>query len=257
MGLFKRKTGSLPPRERMPRHIAIIMDGNGRWAKKRGLPRSAGHAAGAKTFRAISEYCDAIGIAQLSVFAFSTENWSRPAEEVEGILNLLRRYLDEACRELAEQNVQLRFIGRLDRLPADMQEKIGEIEAISAGHTGLIVNVCLNYGGRADILDAAKAFGEACAKGEADPQSLDEAGFARYLYTRGEPDPDLLIRTGDEKRISNFMLWQAAYAELYFTPRLWPDYAPADLNEAIRWFAGRNRRFGGVVDKRGAGRPDK
>ena len=244
MKLFGRSRVKLPPKEKFPRHIAIIMDGNGRWASRRGLPRKLGHSAGAERFRTISEYCGEIGVEALSVFAFSTENWNRPREEVEGILGLLRKYLDESCEKLAQKNARLRFLGRLDVLPADILEKIERIDRISAQQTGIIVNVCINYGGRADIVDAARAFAARCASGEADADALDEAAFSSYLYTKDVADPDLLIRTGGEMRISNFLLWQAAYAELYFTKTLWPEFGTAELDAAIAWFAQRQRRFG-------------
>ena len=244
MKLFGRSRDRLPPREKYPRHIAIIMDGNGRWAARRGLPRKLGHSAGAERFRTISEYCGEIGVEVLSVFAFSTENWSRPREEVEGILSLLRKYLDESCEKLAQKNARLRFLGRLDVLPADILEKIARIDRISAQQTGIIVNVCINYGGRADIVDAARAFAARCEADETEAAALDEAAFSSYLYTKDIPDPDLIIRTGGEMRISNFLLWQAAYAELYFTKTLWPDFATAELDAAIAWYAQRKRRFG-------------
>lgn len=244
MKLFGRNRVKLPPKERFPRHIAIIMDGNGRWAARRGMPRKLGHSAGAERFRAISEYCGEIGVEALSVFAFSTENWNRPHEEVEGILNLLRKYLDESCEKLAQKNARLRFLGRLDVLPADILEKIDRIDRISAQQTGIIVNVCINYGGRADIVDAARAFAVRCASGAASAAALDETAFSSYLYTKDVADPDLLIRTGGEMRISNFLLWQAAYAELYFTKTLWPDFGTAELDAAIAWYAQRQRRFG-------------
>ncbi|MBQ4048458.1 MAG: isoprenyl transferase [Clostridia bacterium] len=244
MKLFGKRRDILPDKEKFPRHIAIIMDGNGRWASKRGMPRKLGHSAGAERFREISEYCGEIGVEALSVFAFSTENWNRPADEVEGILNLLRKYLDESCEKLAAKNARLRFLGRLDALPEDIREKIARIDAISAKQTGIIVNVCINYGGRADIVDAVKRYAADCAAGKADPAALDETAFSPYLYTGDLPDPDLLIRTGGEMRISNFLLWQSAYAELYFTDTLWPEFEPAELDKAIAWFASRKRRFG-------------
>ena len=244
MKLFGRRRVQLPPKEKFPRHIAIIMDGNGRWANRRGMPRRFGHSAGAERFREISEYCGELGIEALTVFAFSTENWNRPQDEVDGILNLLRKYLDESCETLAQKNARLRFLGRLDVLPDDIREKIARIDRISAAQTGIIVNVCINYGGRADIIDAARAFAAQCAARETDPAALNEAAFSSYLYTKGVPDPDLLIRTGGEMRISNFLLWQSAYAELYFTDALWPDFDKSELNQAIAWFAQRKRRFG-------------
>lgn len=229
---------------KIPNHVAIILDGNGRWAKAKGMPRNYGHMQGAKTVEVICEEAYRMGIQYLTVYAFSTENWNRPQDEVDGILNLLRKYLDESCETLAQKNARLRFLGRLDVLPDDIREKIARIDRISAAQTGIIVNVCINYGGRADIIDAARAFAAQCAARETDPAALDEAAFSSYLYTKGVPDPDLLIRTGGEMRISNFLLWQSAYAELYFTDALWPDFDKSELNQAIAWFAQRKRRFG-------------
>ena len=247
MGLFRKNKVALPPREQFPRHIAIIMDGNGRWAKKRGLPRKLGHSAGAERFRTLSTYCNEIGIQTLTVFAFSTENWNRPAEEVEGILNLLRKYLDDACDELIKKNARLRILGRLDALPEDILERIRKIDEVSARQTGILVNICVNYGGRADIVDAAKAYAKRCAETGADPDSLTESDFSDLLTTAGIPDPDLLIRTGGELRVSNFLLWQSAYAELYFSDVLWPDFDERELDRAIAWFAGRDRRYGKIA----------
>ena len=246
MALFRRNKKNGTAAAVMPRHIAIIMDGNGRWAKKRGLPRSFGHSAGAETFRAISRYCDSIGVEQLTVFAFSTENWKRPQDEVEGIMDLLRKYLRDSCAQLAEENVRLRFLGDTDRLPRDIQDLIEKNRVISDACTGIIVNVCVNYGGRLDIVRAAQKLAQKVKNGEIQPEEIDEELFSESLWTRGLPDPELLIRTGAESRISNFLLWQSAYSELYFTDTLFPDFTPEKLDEAISWFAGRKRRFGGV-----------
>jgi undecaprenyl diphosphate synthase len=245
MGLVSRKKKT-PEATVLPRHIAIIMDGNGRWAKKRGLPRSFGHSAGAERFRDISEYCGELGIEQLSVFAFSTENWKRPPEEVAGIMDLLRKYLKESCEKLAVKNARLRFLGDLSLLPGDIRDLIAKISEICTNCTGIIVNVCINYGGKSDILSAAKELARRCKSGEINLEAFGEADFAKLLYTKGLPDPDLLIRTGGEKRISNFMLWQSAYSELFFTDILWPDFGRAQLDDAILYFSHRNRRFGAV-----------
>lgn len=243
MGRFnRRKEAPL----KIPPHIAIIMDGNGRWAKKRALPRRFGHSAGAENFRVISEYCGEIGISQLTVFAFSTENWKRPPEEVSEIMLLLKKYLKESCEKLAIKNARIRFSGDTSSLPDDIVALIEQIGEISKECTGMIVNVCVNYGGRSDILNAAKELAIKYKNGEAELDSFSEHDFSKLLYTKGLPDPDLLIRTGAEKRISNFLLWQAAYSELYFTDILWPDFGKRQLDKAILFYSQRNRRFGGV-----------
>ena len=229
----------------LPRHIAIIMDGNGRWAKQRGLPRTAGHAAGAETFRRVATYARDIGLEFLTVYAFSTENWKRPAEEVSTIMGLLERYLHEAIAKMERDRVKMRFFGDTTVLSPKLQELIARTAEISTRFEGCQVNICVNYGGRDEILRAARAYGVACARGEA-PELTEEA-FGDYLYSAGVPDPDLLIRPGGEERISNFLLWQAAYAEFYFTDVLWPDFTPAELDKAIAAFQGRSRRYGGLM----------
>ena len=229
----------------LPRHIAIIMDGNGRWAKQRGLPRTAGHAAGAETFRRVATYARDIGLEFLTVYAFSTENWKRPAEEVSTIMGLLERYLHEAIAKMERDRVKMRFFGDTTVLSPKLQELIARTAEISTRFEGCQVNICVNYGGRDEILRAARAYGAACARGEA-PELTEEA-FGDYLYSAGVPDPDLLIRPGGEERISNFLLWQAAYAEFYFTDVLWPDFTPAELDKAIAAFQGRSRRYGGLM----------
>lgn len=243
---FRKKSKTALDAARMPRHIAIIMDGNGRWATERGLSRSMGHSAGAETFRKISEKCNELGISCLTVYAFSTENWSRPAEEVNAIMGLLRRYLKEASVSLIQKNVRLHVIGDRTNLPKDIVESIEEIHKMAEQCTGIRVNLAINYGGRREIMQAAQKLAYDAVKGLIDPEKIDEAALESRLYTAGLPDPDLLIRTGSEQRISNFLLWQAAYAELYFTKVLWPSFGEADLLEAIAWFQARNRRFGGV-----------
>ncbi len=246
MAIFNRNSKDGTAAAVLPRHIAIIMDGNGRWARKRGLPRKLGHSAGAETFRTISRYCDSIGVEQLTVFAFSTENWKRPSDEVEGIMNLLRKYLKDSCAELAAENVRLRFLGDLDVLPEDIKELIEQNRVISEKCDGIIVNVCVNYGGRLDIVRAAQKLAKKVQAGELSPEDIDEDMFSDSLWTCGLPDPDLMIRTGAESRISNFLLWQSAYSELYFTETLFPDFSPDRLDEAIAWYGGRKRRYGGV-----------
>lgn len=230
---------------RVPRHIAIILDGNGRWAKKRGLPRTAGHAVGAETFRKIATYCKDIGVEYLTVYAFSTENWKRPENEVAAIMKLLRKYLQEAIDTMERDHIRMKVLGGLEELSPELREMVARTDAISRKYEGFQANICLNYGGRDEILRAARRYAADLAAGKADPD-LTEEGFAGYLYSAGIPDPDLLIRPGGEQRISNFLLWQCAYAEFYFTDVLWPDFTPAELDKAIAVFNSRDRRYGGV-----------
>lgn len=232
--------------EHLPRHVAIIMDGNGRWAKKRGLPRTAGHAAGAENFRTIATYCKDIGLEYLTVYAFSTENWKRPAEEVSAIMGLLKKYLLEAISRMERDRVKMRFFGDLSPLDPELQELCRRTEEISTHYEGCQVNICLNYGGRDEVLRAAKAFAEECVRGEKKPEDLTEEVFGSHLFSAGVPDPDLVIRPSGEIRISNFLLWQSAYAEFYFTDVLWPDFTKEELNKALAAYQGRSRRFGGV-----------
>ena len=229
----------------LPQHIGLIMDGNGRWAKKRGLPRQAGHKAGASTFQKIVRYCNKIGIRYLTVYAFSTENWKRPAEEVEAIMNLLRSFLKDAKNHRAE-NVRTKFIGDRSMLAPDIQEMMADCEKESESFTGLTLNIAVNYGGRDEIVHAAKQFAKDAAAGTVSPDALDEALFSSYLYTKEQPDIDLIIRPSGEMRLSNFLLWQAAYAEYVFLDVLWPDFNEKYLEQAISEFSNRNRRFGGV-----------
>lgn len=228
----------------VPRHVAIIMDGNGRWAKKRGLPRTAGHAAGAETFRRIANYCRTLGIRYLTVYAFSTENWKRSADEVAGIMKLLRRYLEEALQDMDKNRVCFRFFGDLSRLSPELQALCREAERESTDYE-VQVNFCLNYGGRDEILQAAKRYAADVAAGKAD-LALTEEGFSRYLHSVGVPDPELIIRPSGEMRTSNFLLWQSAYSEYVFMDILWPDFREQDLDRAIAEYARRNRRFGGT-----------
>ena len=248
MPLFRKKENTAAPVDfdRLPRHIAIIMDGNGRWAKRRGLPRTAGHAAGAETFRTIATYCKDIGLEYLTVYAFSTENWKRPAEEVSAIMGLLRKYLLEAIGRMEKDRVKMRFFGDLSPLNEELRTLCRETEAISDRDEGCQVNICLNYGGRDELLRAARAFAGDCAAGRGDPNHLSEAEFSRYLFSAGVPDPDLVIRPSGELRISNFLLWQSAYAEFYFTDVLWPDFSKDELHKALAAYQGRSRRFGGI-----------
>ena len=249
MAFFKSKTEHKAGKvdaAHLPRHIAIIMDGNGRWAQKRALPRTAGHKVGAEVFRTIATYCKDLGVDYLTVYAFSTENWKRPKDEVDTIMGLLKRYLNEAIDTMAKDNIRLRFLGDMSVLSEDLQELIEKTNSISASLDGFQANICLNYGGRDEILRAAQAYAADCAAGKCAPVSLDEAGFGEYLFSAGIPDPDLIIRPGGEQRVSNFLLWQGAYAEFVFTDTLWPDFKKEDLNAAILEFQRRNRRYGGV-----------
>ncbi len=232
--------------DKLPRHIAMIMDGNGRWAKKRGLPRTAGHAAGAETFRTIATYCKEIGLEYLTVYAFSTENWRRSAEEVSAIMDLLKRYLLEAIGKMERDRVKMEFFGDLSPLAPELRELCRRTREISKGYDGCQVNICLNYGGRDELVRAAKAFAQDCVEGRADPNHLSQERFGGYLFSRGVPDPDLIIRPSGELRLSNFLLWQCAYAEFYFTDVLWPDFSKEELHRAIAAYQGRSRRFGGV-----------
>ena len=230
----------------MPRHIAIIMDGNGRWARKRLLPRTAGHAAGAETFRRIALYCREIGVKYLTVYAFSTENWKRPQEEVSKIMGLMKDYLLESIRDMQKNHVRIEFFGDLTALSPELQDLAAEARKESEVFTDSQVNMCINYGSRDEMLRAARAWAKRCAETGEDPESLTEETFSSLLYSADVPDPDLIIRPGGELRISNFLLWQTAYAELYFTDVLWPDFDEAELDKAIAAYQARNRRFGGI-----------
>jgi undecaprenyl diphosphate synthase len=235
-----------------PRHIAITMDGNGRWAAARGLTRNAGHKAGLKPARMCIEECSRRGIDALTLFAFSSENWSRPADEVGALMSLFVEALDREVAELDAQDVRLRFIGARTSLAVRLQARIAAAEQRTADNRGLRLQVAMSYGGRWDILQAAQKLARECSSGALRPEELTEADFAARLALAGLPEADLLIRTGGEQRISNFLLWDAAYAELYFTPCLWPDFAVSDLEDALSFFAGRERRFGQTGAQRAA-----
>lgn len=230
----------------LPRHVAIIMDGNGRWAKKRLQPRTLGHRAGAQNFRTITRYASKLGIKYLTVYAFSTENWSRPAEEVGALLRLFKDYLEEALRDFMEENIRVRFIGDVSAFPQELRKLIAEVEEASAPKTGMVLNLAMNYGGRAEILRGARAFAADVRAGLCQPEDLTEERFDRYLYTAGQPAPDLIIRPSGEQRVSNFLLWQCAYAEFVYFDILWPDFKPQDLDRALEIYRSRQRRFGGV-----------
>ena len=241
---FKKKM--LAADRKVPTHIAIVMDGNGRWAKKRGLPRTAGHKVGAETFRTIANYAKAIGLKYLTVYTFSTENWKRSDEEVNAIMELLEKYLREIIRDMDKNQVRFCFFGDMSRLSPQLQEEARIASEESAKYSGVQVNFCLNYGGRAEILRAAQSFARECMDGTRKPEELTEEAFSDLMYSAGVPDPELIIRPGGEKRTSNFLLWQSAYAEYYFTDVLWPDFGPEELEKAIASYSGRNRRFGGA-----------
>ena len=226
----------------IPVHIAAIMDGNGRWAQKRGLPRTAGHSAGSEAFQNAAEYLQSLGVKYFTVYAFSTENWKRPAEEVQAIMGLLDRYLRKAIREMAEKNIRLRFLGDLEPLPEGLKKLIAETNEISRSTTGMQVNVCLNYGGRDEIVRAVRSL----VREGVEPEDITEDVLGSRLYSADIPDPDLTIRPGGELRLSNFLLWQNAYTEFYFTDTLWPDMDEAELDKAIAAYQGRKRRFGGI-----------
>ena len=228
----------------LPRHIAIILDGNGRWAQQRYLPRTAGHAAGAETFRKIATYCRDIGLEYLTVYAFSTENWKRPKNEVDTIMSLLEKYLYEAIDRMERDKVKMCFFGDTTVLSLELQELIARTREISRHYEGCQVNICLNYGGRDEILRAVAQYAQEYKAGTA--PELTEESFSRYLYSAGVPDPDLLIRPGGELRLSNFLMWQSADSELYYTDTLWPDFTEADINRAIAAYQHRDRRFGGI-----------
>lgn len=248
MGLFDRKKKKTAERPAPPRHIAVIMDGNGRWAKKRGLPRKAGHKVGAETFRTVATYCKDIGVQYFTVYAFSTENWKRPAEEVSALMDLFRRYLKEAAETMFQRGVAVRVLGDLSPLPDDILRLIEETDRIadSLGPEAATASLCINYGGRDEIKNAVRRIAEEVKAGSLEPSTITEDTISERLYTAHMPDPDLIIRPSGEIRTSNFLLWQSAYAEYYFTDVLWPDFKPSDMDAAIEAYHRRNRRFGGI-----------
>lgn len=229
----------------VPTHIAIIMDGNGRWAKKRGLPRTAGHKAGAESFRRIANYCRTLGVKYLTVYAFSTENWKRSEEEVGGIMRLLGAYLKEALEDMEKNRVRFRFFGDLSRLTPQLQKLCNDAQERSSAYD-VQVNFCLNYGGRDELVRAARSFAQDVTEGKRKPEELTEELLSSYLYSADIPDPELIIRPSGEMRTSNFLLWQSAYSEYVFMDVLWPDFCEKDLDRAIEEYYGRNRRFGGA-----------
>ena len=244
----RKKTGKRlgVPLEQMPRHIAIIMDGNGRWARKKGLPRSEGHRRGGKTVEKIAQYCVDFGIESLTLYSFSIENWKRPQIEVNGLMHLYAQYLVGIRDTLMKNNVKLIHLGRLAQLPPAVKAELGRTIELRANNTGMTLALALNYGGRTEISDAAKKIAQEYKEGKQRLEDIDEQCVSRHLYTAGLAEPDLLIRTANEMRVSNFLLWQISYSEFYVTKTLWPDFKKADLEKAIRAYAERTRRFGTV-----------
>ncbi len=240
--------GELPgvPREKMPRHVAVIMDGNGRWARQRGLPRIEGHRQGVQSVRRITEECARLGIGQLTLYCFSSENWKRPQEELDFLMSLLQQYMVEQRDTIMQHNIKVAVIGRREGLPEEALREIDTTVAMSRRNTGLVVCLAINYGGRAELVDAVRAIAGKVRAGELQPEVIDQRTLDAHLYTAGMPDPDLLIRTAGEMRVSNFLLWQISYAEIWVTDLCWPDFTEAQLHEAIRSFAARDRRFGGL-----------
>ncbi len=232
--------------ERLPAHVALIMDGNGRWARQRGLPRVMGHRAGVEALKRTLRLCSDWGIGALTAYAFSTENWARPGEEVTFLMTLFERVLARELEALEREQVRIRFLGDLEQLPPSLRQQIDEATQRTASNTGIRFNVCTNYGGRRELVRAARRLAEQVASGELEAAAIDEEAFAAELLTAGQVDPDLLIRTSGEQRISNFLLWQLAYAELYITEVLWPDFDEEALLKALLEYQGRHRRFGGV-----------
>jgi undecaprenyl diphosphate synthase len=232
--------------DKLPRHIAVIMDGNGRWARERLLPRIEGHRRGSEAVRSCTAACIEAGVEYLTLYAFSKENWQRPADEVRALMILLDRFLAERTAEIMERNIRLRAIGHLQDLPAKARKRLEETIAKSADNTALTLTLALSYGARTEIVDAARQLAREAAAGTLDPESIDEAAIASRLYTAGTPDPDLLVRTSGEMRVSNVLLWQISYAEIVVTPKLWPDFAKEDLFDAMQEYARRNRRYGGI-----------
>jgi len=243
--LAAREKVGIPP-ERFPRHVAIIMDGNGRWARGRGLPRPAGHREGAKVVRPIVTEGAELGLEALSLYSFSIENWQRPADEVSALMGLYADYLRRERPTVMDNNVRMRHLGRRDGLPQAVLDELDETVRVSSTNTGMWLNLALNYGGRAEIIEAVKGLAARAAAGEIAPDAIDDQAISNALDTTGQSDPDLLIRTAGEMRISNFLLWQVSYAEFYVTDTLWPDFDAESLHDALRAFAGRHRRFGGL-----------
>nr|WP_200814919.1 isoprenyl transferase [Scatolibacter rhodanostii] len=241
---FKKKKAEVRAAVVLPEHIAIIMDGNGRWAKKRNLPRSSGHTAGAANFKTITRYAASIGVKYLTMYAFSTENWKRPQDEIGALMKLFQQYLREALDDFLEENIKVRFIGDVSVFPKELKKLIREVEEVSENRTGMVLNLAMNYGGRKEILRAFENIREDLQENKI--QEVTEETVAEYLYTNGQPDPDLIIRPSGEQRLSNFLLWQSAYSEFVYFDILWPDFTPENLMQAIDIYSSRQRRFGGI-----------
>ncbi len=239
-------SAAMPDHPEIPRHIAIIMDGNGRWAKERGLPRLEGHRSGAESVREVMEACIELGVEYLTLYAFSSENWSRPETEVTALMALLDRFLDEKAKDLDRQQIRLQAIGQLERLPASTRELIERIVARTAHHTAMTLVLALSYGGREEIVCAARSLAMDALAGKITPDEIDTTLFASRLQTAGTPDPDLLIRTSGEMRVSNFLLWQISYSEMVIVKKLWPDFRQGDLFESVKEYQRRHRRFGAL-----------
>lgn len=247
MALFgKNKKTEVLSESVLPVHIGIIMDGNGRWAKKRGLPRKAGHSAGAKTFRKITRYCSDIGIKYLTVYAFSTENWKRPEDEVRSLMKLFKSYLEEALADFKDDSIVVKFIGDKSPFDEELRKLMIENEESSKYRDGMVLNIAMNYGSRDEIVRAVKNICKDVQSGAVSAENIDDQLISDYLYTSGQPDPDLIIRPSGEYRISNFLLWQSAYTEFVIMNKLWPDFEKSDLDEALKIYSQRNRRYGGV-----------
>ena len=238
------------PAKKLPRHVAIIMDGNGRWARRQGFRRVRGHQQGSNTVRDITTECTRLGIDRLTLYAFSSENWKRPKREIDFLMNLLREFLVNERETIMTNDIVFRAVGRLEMLPDAVRTELTETIGMSAGNGGLVLTLALSYGGRAEIADAARRIAEEAAAGTLDPEAVDEAAVSARLYDPGLTDPDLLIRTAGEMRVSNFLLWQIAYSEFWVTPKFWPEFDKHLLHEAIRAYADRERRFGALIDKR-------
>ena len=244
--MFGRKKKKVEPLRKIPTNLGIIMDGNGRWAKQRGLPRQAGHVTGAQVFRKITKYCEKCGVKYLTVYAFSTENWRRPAEEVDAIMNLLRQYLKESIADFQRENIMVRFIGSRDELAEDIRQLIEDAEATTAHKDGMTLNIALNYGGQQEIAAAARKLAAMAVAGDISSDDINEELLCKALYTENQPPVDLVLRPSGEYRLSNFLIWQSAYAEFVFMDVLWPDFSESDLDKAFEEYARRDRRFGGV-----------
>ncbi len=245
--LTRIRSAGLDP-ARLPAHVAIIMDGNGRWAKQRGLPRVEGHLRGVSSVRATVEECCRLGIEQLTLYCLSVENWKRPKEELDFLMTLLRKYLREERAEIMEQNIRFAMIGRRQELTDEVLHELDENSRVSRDNTGMVLCLAINYGGRTELVDSVRSLAEQVKQGTLKPDQIDEAVVSNALYTSGMSDPDLLIRTAGEMRVSNFLLWQISYAELWVTDRCWPDFDAATLHQAFKDYAGRERRFGGLTE---------